>query len=139
MKTKYRALRIVKWIYRLIGLLVLISGVIAGIVLLTSPAPVIDSTSSSVSISLSGVPVAGVGIGVILSSIFTALVFEGIAEVLSVLMDTEENTLLTTVLLKQMIRSQGKGNSNRATSSLAPSLPPRKKTPQELLDTESEF
>lgn len=125
MVTKYRGLRIIKWVLRVIGGLWFTGGIAVGLILMFTPTPVIDYVNGTV--TMNGAPAVGLGIGTILGSIVIAILLEGFAELLNVLMDTEENTRLQTMLLKQLIRNQSK-----------PTVAP-KSAPKSLLDTEPEF
>lgn len=106
MSKKYTGLRIIKWIIRVIGVLWLGAGVILGIFFVLTPTPNIDYVSSK--ITFDGPPAVAVGIATLVTAIIIAILLEGFAELLTVLIDTEENTRLTGALLKQMIRNQNK-------------------------------
>lgn len=106
MKNKYRALRTIKWIIRVVGILWLIAGIAIGIFFMVTPSATIDYTTAD--IKFNGPPAVGAGVASIVTSIVIMIVLLGFAELLQVLMDTEENTRLTGALLKQMIRNQGK-------------------------------
>lgn len=124
MQQKYAFLRIIKWIYRIVGILLFLGMVALGVIVVFTPTPTIDYSTSKV--YFDGPPAVGLGIGLIISGLISAVLLEGFAEVLSVVMDIEENTRLTAALIRQMIRNQTK-----------PAAP--KGGMRELLETEPEF
>lgn len=133
MVTKYRGLRIIKWIYRVLGGQVFLAGIAFGLIL--AFAPTMEINPETMQVSMTGQPaIAAIVFGgiVIVVGILLAILLEGFAELLTVFIDTEENTRLQTVLLKQLIRNQ----AHRPATTTAP---PRKSDPKSLLDTEPEF
>jgi hypothetical protein len=107
MKKKYRALRIISWIYRVLAILVLILAVVGAVLSFIGPASlgVTDTPENAALISnLSLGPVGA--IGSLVSGILIALGLYAFGQLFQLLIDLEENTRGTTLLLQRMLKSR---------------------------------
>lgn len=88
MKTKYRALRIIANIYQFFGLVIPMLSVVAGVLAAT------------------GRNGGGTAVAVIVSGLITGLFVYGFGQLIIVLLDIEENTRRTSLLLERRRKEQ---------------------------------
>jgi TRAP-type C4-dicarboxylate transport system permease small subunit len=100
MMQKYRALRIVSTIYRLLAVAVGGLGVAAGIYTAITPSISFEYIGNSLEM-IQGPPAVGSGIGIVFGAILAAVGLFAFAELLQLLMDIEENTRVTSQYFKR--------------------------------------
>jgi hypothetical protein len=102
---KYRALRILTWVYRIIAILVFLGGVGLGILNATSPTIEIDYSNLEGIEFIYGPPNPYPGIGLAIGSAITALTLYAFGELLHLFIDVEENTRHTGRMVSRMART----------------------------------
>jgi ABC-type multidrug transport system fused ATPase/permease subunit len=107
MKKKYRALRIISWVYRILAILVLIGAVVGAVLSVVGPTalgvpPTPENTALVSNLSLGPI---GAVISLV-SGIFVALGLYAFGQLFQLLIDLEENTRGTTLLLQRMLKSR---------------------------------
>lgn len=106
METKYKALRVLTWLYRIVAVIVLLGGVLIGILAATAPTMKIDYSNLEGIETTFGPPNPLPGIGIAVISIIAALTLYAIGELLHLFIDVEENTRHTARMLGRMNRKE---------------------------------
>lgn len=106
MEVKYRALRILSWVFRIIAVLIMLGGVAFGVLLAVTPSIQIDYSNLDGIRVIPAPPLVGPGIGLALSSVLISLFLYAFGQLLNLFMDLEENSRRTNILLQKLGRSQ---------------------------------
>lgn len=107
METKYRALRILSWVFRILAVLLAVVGVGFGVYFAVTPSVNVDYDASGRIIFNDGPPLTGLGIGFIIAGVIVPLMFYAFGELLQLLISTEDNTARTAHMLARMNRRRG--------------------------------
>lgn len=103
MQKKYRALRVVSLVYRIIAALIFLGALIGGGLTAVNPSIQYDLYSNTFT---SAPPATGAGLAIIAAGVITALGLYAFGELLSLLVDLEANTRATNALLNRLTRQQ---------------------------------
>lgn len=88
MQQKYGALRVISLFYRLLGVMAIIGGIVALIASIATPRGDLIT-----------------GIAVLIGACVGAVVLFGLGELFAVMIDMEENTRRTVVLMQQLVKT----------------------------------
>lgn len=106
METKYKALRTLSWVFRILAALLLLAGVGIGLYFALSPSINIDYDVNGRVVISDGPPLVGLGVGFIAAGIIIPLVMYSFGELLQLLISTEDNTARTAHLLARMAKKR---------------------------------
>lgn len=109
MEKKYRALRIISIIYKIIGVIIMVFAVLGAIGVLLTGASGGGSTASFGDADVQLGIVGGVfgAVFFLISGILSGVFIYGFGDLLMLLINTEENTRLTAAAMRRMVQDRG--------------------------------